>query len=76
MVCRTALVTLGGRFWEIGDPLSNGEHKPVNLPTGDGGVWWPRAVASGYYQTGQTPQLGAVICFSDDNGRVRSRCNS
>ncbi|MBR5304959.1 MAG: CHAP domain-containing protein [Candidatus Gastranaerophilales bacterium] len=29
----------------------------------DGGEWWDEAVASGYYETGQTPQLGAVICF-------------
>ena len=32
------------------------------------GVWWERAVASGYYQTGQIPQLGSVICFYDNNG--------
>lgn len=38
-------------------------NKPTELPLGDGGVWWPRAVASGYYETGQTPRLGAVICF-------------
>lgn len=52
-----------GRFWEIGDPLSQHINKPVNLPTSDGGQWWGQAVASGYYQIGQTPQLGAVICF-------------
>ena len=68
MECPIVLAMLGGRFWEIGDPNSNGEHKPTQLPTGDGGVWWERAVASGYYETGQTPQLGAVICFSDNNG--------
>lgn len=57
-----------GRFWEIGDPNNDKSNKPTQLPTGDGGVWFPRAVASGYYQTGQTPQLGSVICFSDNNG--------
>lgn len=25
-----------GRFWEIGDVNSTGEHKPNELPTGDG----------------------------------------
>lgn len=52
-----------GRFWEIGDPLNQHIHKPTHLPTSDGGQWWDQAVASGYYQTGQTPRLGAVICF-------------
>ena len=56
-----------GRFWEIGDPNDTGEHKPVNLPTGDGYEWFGRAVSGGYYETGQTPRLGAVICFSDNN---------
>lgn len=56
-----------GRFWEIGDPNDTGEHKPVHLPTGDGGQWWGTAVSEGYYETGQTPRLGAVICFSDNN---------
>lgn len=59
---------LGGRFWEIGDPNSTGEHKPTELPTYDGGEWWDEAVSSGYYQTGQIPKLGAVICFEDLNG--------
>lgn len=65
-----------GRFWEIGDPLNNGSNKPVNLPLSDGGRWWEQAVSSGFYETGQIPKLGAVICFSDNNGRCRSRCNS
>ena len=66
--CPIARPTAGGRFYEIGDPNNDHSNKPVNLPTGDGGQWWGSAVASGYYQTGQTPQLGAVICFSDNNG--------
>ena len=51
-----------GRFWEIGDPLSEHINRP-NLPTSDGGQWWGQAVASGIYETGQLPKLGAVICF-------------
>lgn len=62
MECPIAHVMLGGRFWEIGDPLSQHINRP-DLPLGDGGTWWGRAIDSGVYQTGQTPQLGAVICF-------------
>ena len=45
-----------GRFWEI--------HPQVvpHLPTGNGEDWW--GSVSGY-ETGQTPRLGAVICFAD-----------
>ena len=43
-----------GRFWEISDVLPS-------LPTSDGGSWW-RDVTG--YEVGQTPQLGAVMCFS------------
>lgn len=57
-----------GRFWEIGDPLSNGDHKPTGLPTSDGGSWFGDVIASGNYQVGQTPQLGAVACFEDTSG--------
>lgn len=57
-----------GRFWEIGDPNNIGENKPTNLPTTDAGQWFSRVENAGYYQTGQTPRLGAVICFSDNNG--------
>ena len=53
-----------GRFWEIGDPNSTGEHRP-NLPTGNAGTWFANA---GDYERGQTPELGAVICFSDNYG--------
>ena len=59
---------LGGRFWEIGDPLNNGANKPVGLPLSDGGQWWSDVNQSGNYEVGQTPRLGAVICFSDNNG--------
>lgn len=56
-----------GRFWEIGDPGDTGANRP-DLPLGNGGQWFAQAVSDGIYQTGQTPQLGAVICFSDNNG--------
>lgn len=55
-----------GRFWEIGDPLGSGLNYP-SLPTGDAGTWWYN-VDTSIYQIGQTPKLGAVLCFSDDNG--------
>lgn len=54
-----------GRFWEISDPLGTGENRPT-LPTSNGGSWWGDVDRS-IYETGQTPRLGAVICFSDDN---------
>ena len=57
-----------GRFWEIGDPNGTGEHKPVNLPVSDGGSWWGDNISSGAYNYGITPELGAVICFSDNYG--------
>lgn len=59
-----------GRFWEIGDSLNIGEHKPNpnELPGyWSGGYWW-REVDRSVYQTGQTPELGAVICFEDTSG--------
>jgi surface antigen len=40
------------------------EHIPT-LPTGNGGEWWGEV--SGY-ETGQTPQLGAVMCWAQDGG--------
>lgn len=55
-----------GRFWEISDPLSVGANRP-SLPTGDAGNWW-YTVNTTIYETGSTPRLGAVICFSDDTG--------
>jgi len=64
MECQTVLLMLGGRFWEESNENPNDmNNKPINLPTGDGGVWWDRAVASGFYQTGQTPQLRCYNMF-------------
>lgn len=54
-----------GRFWEIGDPLGTGANRPNqnDLPGyWDGGMWWHKFNPN-VYQSGQTPKLGAVICF-------------
>lgn len=53
-----------GRFWEISDPNGDGSNKPT-LPTSDAGLWWNNVTG---YSTGQTPKLGAVICWSHNNG--------
>ena len=58
-----------GRFWEeSNDDLTSLANKPTDLPTGDGGQWWDQNLISGAYPSGQIPKLGAVICFSDNNG--------
>ena len=49
-----------GRFWEISDKAGDGSNKPT-LPTGDAGTWYPNVTG---YEKGQTPKLGAVICWS------------
>lgn len=55
-----------GRFWEVSDPLGSQATKPT-LPTSDGGRWYEQA--TGYEKSTElNPRLGAVICFSDDNG--------
>lgn len=51
-----------GRFWEISDTTGEGANKPT-LPTGDAGTWFPNVTG---YQTGNTPKLGAVICWSKE----------
>lgn len=59
-----------GRFWEVGDPLSLGINKPdPNKLPGywSGGYWWDQ-VDTSVYEVGQTPALGAVICFEDTSG--------
>lgn len=35
-----------------------------NLCTGDAGQWWDYNLTTGAYPSGQTPKLGAVICWS------------
>lgn len=53
-----------GRFWEISDPNGTGENKPT-LPTGNAGTWFPNVTG---YETSQSPQLGAVICWEHTGG--------
>lgn len=48
-----------GRYAEI-----RGAFAP--LPISDGGQWW--GDVSSQFQTGQTPQLGAVACWEDPYG--------
>lgn len=58
-----------GRFWEESNNDWNAmTNRPDNLPTSDGGQWWGDNQQSGYYQSGQVPMLGAIICFSDNYG--------
>lgn len=47
-----------GRFWEISDIVPH-------LPPYDGGEWWTDVTG---YQTGSTPELGAVACFQQLGG--------
>jgi hypothetical protein len=68
MECQIAHVTAGGRWWECSDPNNDGSNKPLGLPTSDGGQWWIDINNTHNYEVGQTPKLGAVICFSDNNG--------
>lgn len=51
-----------GRFYEISGV------RPTNLPTSNGGTWYPDAVKSGYYGVGQKPMLGSVICYASKTG--------
>lgn len=56
-----------GRFWEIGDPADLGVNRPT-LPTGNAGTWWNTVGSE--YEKGQTPKLGAVLCFDTIPGHV------
>ena len=51
-----------GRFWEESDPDRTYANPPT-LSTGNAEDWW--AYTADGYERGQTPQLGAVICFAD-----------
>lgn len=51
-----------GRFYEISGVY------PARLPLGNGGEWFPKAERSGDYKTGNTPALGAIICWSSTVG--------
>lgn len=50
-----------GRFMECQDNVTD-----CNLSRGDGGVWYNNT--SDGYQRGQTPKLGAVICWEKSGG--------
>ena len=54
-----------GRFWEISDPTNQGINTPA-LSHGDGDQWW--GYTQDGYERGQTPKLGATICFSESHG--------
>ena len=55
-----------GRFWECGTPPTRPTNKLgyVNGVYTDAYLWWG---ASDGYQRGQTPKLGAVVCYSGGN---------
>ena len=52
-----------GRWLEI-----SGGEEVIRLPGSNAGLWWDQVRASGVYETGQTPQLGAVACYYDPDG--------
>lgn len=52
-------------YGRIGEILG---HFETRLPGGDGGQWWPNAVAQNRLPLGQTPALGAIACYADLNG--------
>ena len=47
-----------GRFYEISNVY------PSTLSLNDAGQWFPETVSEGVYNTGQTPALGAIACYS------------
>ena len=61
-----------GRWWEINDPLGY-ERKPTLNTSGNAKAWWGNNKDK--FESGQTPRLGAIICFapepnSNRNGHV------
>lgn len=58
-----------GRWWEINDP--NGYSKRPTLNTGGNAKnWWPNNISR--FEHGQTPKLGAIICFAPSAGSNRN----
>lgn len=55
-----------GRWWEIADPENVGIHTP-NLSLGNGKEWWQYNINNNIYEYGQSPKLGAVLCFTNNN---------
>ena len=54
-----------GRFWEISDPLDTYTNRP-NLSLGNAEDWY--SYTQDGYERGQTPKLGATICFRNQYG--------
>lgn len=54
-----------GRFWEISDPNDQGINRPT-LSLDNGEDWW--GYTQDGYERGQTPKLGATICFRNQYG--------
>ena len=50
-----------GRFWEINNYYGHGNTAP-RLPTGNAEEWFDAATN---YDRGQSPKLGAIICFAN-----------
>lgn len=59
-----------GRFWEISDPQNIGINRP-NLSLGNGKQWWDYNKDNNIYDYGQTPKLGAILCFAPPDGSTR-----
>lgn len=57
-----------GRFWEISDPNNEGVNRP-NLSLGNAKEWW--SYVQDGYERGQTPRLGATICFAPEPSSTR-----
>lgn len=57
-----------GRFWEISDPNNAYINRP-NLSLGNAKEWWNYTQDG--YERGQTPKLGATICFAPAAGSTR-----
>lgn len=58
-----------GRWWEINDP--NGYSRRPTLNTaGNAKAWWGNNISR--FEHGQTPQLGAIICFAPAAGSNRN----
>ena len=55
-----------GRWWEISDPDNQWIHQP-NLSMGNAKQWWDYNVNNSIYNYGFTPELGAVLCFTNNN---------
>lgn len=62
-----------GRWWEINDPGGIGINRPNLNTAGNAKNWWANNISR--FEHGQTPKLGAIICFapvgpSSANGHV------